>query len=149
MTYTLQMKYVFEMQQAAGSLSPVCQAAYGADAWKCIMAPYASPFITTPWFALQVSGQGWGKLLSSLPFITMACNTFRTSPPLPLQSRFDHWQLSEELFMPCMQVRGETGERGLYPSSTHPFPHHQAQSYGPPFKPSTCTPKEVADIQVC
>jgi hypothetical protein len=92
-TYTLQMQYVYGMQGAAGSLSPACQAHYGADAWKCIMAPYAAPFIVTPFFALQ--------------------------------SRFDKWQLGEELFMPCMQ----------------------AQSYSPPWKPNTCKPADVANIQ--
>ncbi len=91
-TYPLQMQYVFNMQNAAASLSPACLQHFGSEAWRCIMAPYAAPFVTTPWFSLQ--------------------------------SRFDHWQLSEELFMPCMQ----------------------AQSYGPPFKPSTCTPAEVANI---
>ena len=47
------MSYVYKMQQAAGALSPACQAYYGADAWKCIMAPHAAAFIETPWFALQ------------------------------------------------------------------------------------------------
>ena len=92
-TYTLQLQYVYNMQQASGSLSQACQQAHGADAWKCIMAPYAAPFVTTPWFALQ--------------------------------SRFDHWQLSEELFMPCMQ----------------------SQPYAPPFKPNTCNATDVANIQ--
>ncbi len=69
------------------------QASFGADAWKCIMAPYAAPFISTPWFALQ--------------------------------SRFDKWQLGEELFMPCQQ----------------------AQPYSPPYKPSTCNATDVANIQ--
>ena len=92
-TYPLQMQYVFNMQNAASSLSPACLSAYGADAWKCIMAPYAAPHVTTPWFALQ--------------------------------SRFDHWQLSEELFMPCMQ----------------------GQSYSPPFKPNKCKPADEANIE--
>ena len=92
-TYTLQMKYVYNMQNASGSLSPQCQDHFGVDAWKCIMAPYAAQFVTTPWFALQ--------------------------------SRFDKWQLGEELFMPCMQ--------------------HQA--YSPPYLPNTCLPKDVVNIQ--
>jgi hypothetical protein len=92
-TYTLQMQYVYKMQQAGNSLSPACQQAHGADAWKCIMAPYAAPFISTPWFALQ--------------------------------SRFDHWQLAEELFMPCIQN----------------------QPYAPPYKPSTCNSTDVANIK--
>ena len=29
------------MQNASGSLSKDCQAYYGQDAWKCIMAQYA------------------------------------------------------------------------------------------------------------
>jgi hypothetical protein len=53
------MQYVFNMQKAAGSLSPECQAAYGADAWKCIMAPHATKFIKTPWFALQSRFDTW------------------------------------------------------------------------------------------
>jgi hypothetical protein len=75
------MQYVYNMQNASSSLSPECQAHYSAtgDSWKCIMAPYAAPFVATPWFALQ--------------------------------SRFDKWQLGEELFMPCQQ----------------------AQPYGPPY----------------
>ena len=52
-TYPNEMEYVFKMQNAGGSLSAECQAAYGADAWKCIMAPHASKYIKTPWFALQ------------------------------------------------------------------------------------------------
>ena len=58
-TYTLQMKYVYNMQNASGSLSPACRTAHGAEAWKCIMAPYAAPFITTPWFALQSRVDKW------------------------------------------------------------------------------------------
>lgn len=53
-TYTLQMQYVYNMQNSTGSLSTECQQYYGPDnAWKCIMAPHATPFIKTPWFALQ------------------------------------------------------------------------------------------------
>jgi hypothetical protein len=69
-SYPEEMKYVFGMQAASGSLSPECQQALGPESWKCIMAPHAAPFIKTPWFAFQ--------------------------------SRFDHWQLSNELFLPCM-----------------------------------------------
>lgn len=50
---------------------------------------------------------------------------FIQTPWFAQQSRFDHWQLSEELFMPCMQ----------------------AQSYAPPFHPTTCSAKDVANIQ--
>lgn len=92
-TYTLQMQYVYNMQNSTGSLSPTCQQSLAPDSWKCIMAPHAAPFIQTPWFALQ--------------------------------SRFDHWQLAEELFMPCIQ----------------------AQPYAPPYKPSSCTGVEDAAIQ--
>lgn len=92
-TYPLQMQYVYNMQNSTGSLSTECQSYYGEDAWKCIMAPHAAPFIKTPWFALQ--------------------------------SRFDHWQLAEELFLPCMQN----------------------QPYTPPYNKSTCTPQEDAAIQ--
>ena len=69
-TYTDQMKYVYHMQNASGSLSRECQAAHGSEAWKCIMAPYAAPYVATPWYALQ--------------------------------SRFDHWQLSECVFFLCV-----------------------------------------------
>ena len=89
-TYTLQMMYVFNMQNAASSLSQDCQAKYGS---LCIMAPYAAQFVTSPWFAFQ--------------------------------SRFDHWQLSEELFMPCMQ----------------------AQAYGPPFSPTKCNQTDATNIE--
>jgi hypothetical protein len=58
-TYTLQMKYVFQMQNSTGSLSPECQAALAPDAWKCIMAPHAAPYIRTPWFALQSRFDQW------------------------------------------------------------------------------------------
>ena len=58
-------------------------------------------------------------LLASLP----------RTPTRPLsrrmQSRFDKWQLSEELFMPCMQH----------------------QPYKPPYMPNTCTPKDTANIE--
>lgn len=92
-TYTLQMQYVYYMQNASGSLSSKCQSHYGAEAWRCIMAPYAVPFVSTPWFALQ--------------------------------SRFDHWQLAEELFMPCMQE----------------------QPYAPPYLPNKCNATDVLNIQ--
>ena len=36
-TYPLRMQYVYNMQNASGSLSKACQASYGAEAWKCIM----------------------------------------------------------------------------------------------------------------
>ena len=58
-TYTLQMKYVYKMQNAAASLAPACLAKFGADAWKCIMAPYAAPLVATPWFALQSRFDKW------------------------------------------------------------------------------------------
>jgi len=58
-TYSLRMQYVYNMQQAAGSLSPLCQSTYGIDAWKCIMAPHAVHFIDTPWFALQSRTDTW------------------------------------------------------------------------------------------
>ena len=92
-TYPAFMQYVYHMQNSSSSLSAECQAAFGADAWKCIMAPYAMKYINTPWFA-------W-------------------------QSRFDKWQLGNELFLSCMN----------------------AQPYSPPFNPSTCTSAEDAAIQ--
>jgi len=92
-TYTLEMEYVYNMQNSSGSLSTSCQNALAPNSWKCIMAPYAIPFIQTPWFALQ--------------------------------SRFDKWQLSEIAFIPCML----------------------AQSYTPPYKPSTCNTTMVNQIQ--
>ena len=59
-TYGKEMAYVFQMQNATGSLSAACQAFYGeADAWKCIMAPYAAPFIETPWFQMQSRTDTW------------------------------------------------------------------------------------------
>jgi len=91
-TYALQMRNVFEMQNASGSLSPECQAAHAPDSWRCIFAPSAALFVRTPFFLLQ--------------------------------SRFDEWQLGYILFLPCMQ----------------------AQSWGPPYSPSTCSPQEDAAI---
>ena len=58
-TYPLEMQYVFNMQNATGSLSPLCQSTYGIDSWKCIMAPHAAKFIATPWFALQSRTDTW------------------------------------------------------------------------------------------
>jgi len=50
---------------------------------------------------------------------------FIQTPWFALQSRFDKWQLGNELFLPCMN----------------------AQPYNPPFKNSTCTPPQDAAIQ--
>lgn len=58
-TYPLEMQYVYNMQNATGSLSAECQATYGIDAYKCIMAPHAAKFIQTPWFALQSRTDTW------------------------------------------------------------------------------------------
>jgi hypothetical protein len=58
-SYPNEMKYVYNMQSAGGSLSPLCQSTYGIDAWKCIMAPHAAKFIETPWFALQSRTDTW------------------------------------------------------------------------------------------
>ena len=58
-SYTLEMEYVYNMQQAGASLSPECRASYGAEAWKCIMAPHAAKFVATPWFALQSRVDTW------------------------------------------------------------------------------------------
>jgi len=58
-SYPNRMHYVYDMQAAAGSLSPACQAYYGSDAWKCIMAPHAAQFVDTPWFALQSRFDTW------------------------------------------------------------------------------------------
>ena len=58
-SYPLEMQYVYNMQNASGSLSAECQASYGAEAWKCIMAPHASKFVRTPWFALQSRTDTW------------------------------------------------------------------------------------------
>ena len=53
------MQYVYNMQNASGSLSSTCQTSHAPDSWKCIMAPYAAPFITTPWFAFQSRFDKW------------------------------------------------------------------------------------------
>lgn len=59
-TYTDFMRYVFHMQNASGALSQECQQSFGSeDAWKCIMAPHAAPFIKTPWFAEQSRFDHW------------------------------------------------------------------------------------------
>ncbi|KAJ9466892.1 hypothetical protein DIPPA_51521 [Diplonema papillatum] len=89
-TYPLQMKYVFNMQNSSYSLSPECQAEYG---WQCIMAPVAWKFIQTPLFLYQ--------------------------------SRFDMFQLRDELFLPC----------------------EEEQNASPPFKPSTCNATEAQSVK--
>ena len=71
-TYPLRMKYVFGMQNSSGSLSPECQAVYGIDSWKCIMAPHAAKFIKTPWFALQSRTDTWQ--LSNVAMIPCTSN---------------------------------------------------------------------------
>ncbi len=58
-TYTLQMQYVYNMQNASGSLSQACQQALAPNSWKCIMAPHAAPFVSAPWFALQSRFDHW------------------------------------------------------------------------------------------
>ncbi len=81
-TYPLQMAYVYAMQNTSGSLSPECQAHYGPDeAWKCIMAPYAAPFISTPWFALRECAVGAAlQQRSTHPPLSTAPNPQRTAP---------------------------------------------------------------------
>lgn len=49
---------------------------------------------------------------------------FVQTPFFLLQSRFDEWQLGYILFLPCIQT----------------------QSWGPPYTPSTCSPREDAAI---
>jgi len=58
-SYPVRMQYVYNMQKTAPSLSTACQAYYGSDAWKCIMAPHAAAFVATPWFALQSRFDTW------------------------------------------------------------------------------------------
>jgi hypothetical protein len=58
-SYPVRMNYVYNMQKAAPSLSTTCQAYYGSDAWKCIMAPHAFAFVSTPLFALQSRFDTW------------------------------------------------------------------------------------------
>jgi hypothetical protein len=88
-TYPLRMKYVFTMQNSTGSLSPECQAVYGIDAWKCIMAPHAAKFIKTPWFALQSRTDTWqlGNIASGWrgcrPRPSGASHTDRPIDPTP------------------------------------------------------------------
>ncbi len=44
----------FDAWNASASLSPACLGAFPAsEQWKCIFAPYAAPFISTPVFALN------------------------------------------------------------------------------------------------
>ena len=43
----------FAAWNSSASLSPACLAAYPAQQWKCIFAPYAAPYISTPVFALN------------------------------------------------------------------------------------------------
>jgi hypothetical protein len=102
-TYTNFMRYVFHMQNASGSLSEQCQSSFGPDeAWKCIMAPHAAPFIQTPWFAQQ--------------------------------SRFDHWQLAEETFLPCIQTEPyHPPYPNLDNAGCTPGQQQVVEQYGPQF----------------
>jgi hypothetical protein len=77
-TYSLRMQYVFNMQQAAGSLSPACLSTYGIDAWKCIMAPHAVHFVSTPWFALQSRTDTWQ--LANIAMIPCTGNISKCPP---------------------------------------------------------------------
>ena len=52
---------------------------------------------------------------------------FIQNPWFAQQSRFDHWQLTNEEMLPCMK----------------------AQAGAPPFKPSSCTADEIAAIHAC
>lgn len=58
-TYPNEMHYVFDMQNASGQLSSNCTSYYGTDSWKCIMAPHATRFVSSPWFALQSRFDTW------------------------------------------------------------------------------------------
>ena len=77
-TYPLRMQYVYNMQQAGGALSQACQTSYGAEAWKCIMAPHAAKFIQTPWFALQSRFDTWQ--LGNIAMLPCTGNISRCDP---------------------------------------------------------------------
>lgn len=58
--FTTRMKYVSKMQNVSGHVNQGCLAANpAADEWKCFMAEYTAPFITTPFFALQSAYDSW------------------------------------------------------------------------------------------
>ena len=77
-TYPLRMQYVYNMQNAKGSLSAACQSSFGADAWKCIMAPHAVKFIQTPFFALQSRTDTWQ--LGNIAMISCTSKPLTCSP---------------------------------------------------------------------
>lgn len=58
-TSTPSRNTVFEMQGAAASLSPTCQAALAPTSWRCFIPSYAVPFVATPMFFMQSRFDKW------------------------------------------------------------------------------------------
>lgn len=58
--YASMIRDVFLMQNASGGVPAACIAATPAsDAWRCMMAPHALPFITSRIFALNSHADAW------------------------------------------------------------------------------------------
>jgi hypothetical protein len=57
--YPSEMKYVSKMQNVSGHVNQRCIAANPGNEWKCFMAEYTAPHITTPFFALQSAYDAW------------------------------------------------------------------------------------------
>ena len=68
-SYTENIKYMYSMFNATGALSQMCQAHYGEESWRCIMAPYAQAFVETPFFAIQSRFDEWqlGPGIAAVP----------------------------------------------------------------------------------
>eukprot|EP01050_Picozoa_sp_SAG11_P000918 SAG11_NODE_34_length_22265_cov_11.264730_4_plen_219_part_00 len=127
------MRYVFEMQNASGSLSAECQASNGADAWKCILAPYAGKW-TNGNVDMEILVSD--KILAGARCVNNSRCERREAlhiktPWFAMQSRFDQWQLGNELFLKCVA----------------------GQPYAPPYPAApnnlenTCTPAAKAALE--
>ena len=122
MTYSLRMQYVYNMQQAAGSLSPLCQSTYGIDAYVFASRPRPR---TTP---RTRHPNTLSSLAPSYPHrwkCIMAPHAvhFIETPWFALQSRTDTWQLGNIAMIPC------TGDIAKCP----PQQWAQVQAYSPQF----------------
>jgi len=104
-SYTPNYQYVAAMQNvtAPGSVNDGCLAAYPpSQQWRCFMAQYTLPHITTPLFMTQVSAvgaarRGW-RLHTPL---RLSCARVCVRAQLPTQDQDDSWQMSNIFQLPC------------------------------------------------
>lgn len=109
-SYPNNMRYVYHMQKAGPSLSTACQAFYGSDAWRCIMAPHAAQFVETPWFALQSRFDTWQ--LGNIAQLPCASD--------PLKCNETMWRDMQAYGQSFMMLRnGEAFESWLTGNETH------------------------------